>query len=168
MRDSLTELAECLGRQLEARGWSLVTAESCTGGGIAEAITRVPGSSAWFERGFVSYSNQAKVEMLGVSEATLADHGAVSEAVAREMAAGALAHSHAAISVAVTGIAGPGGGTVDKPAGTVWLGWACAGREPRAECQHFTGDRQAVRGQTIAAALAGLAALLEGPGTAGD
>ncbi len=163
----LVEQAGDLGRLLGSRGLRLVTAESCTGGGIAELITRVPGSSAWFERGFVSYSNQSKVEMLGVGEASLARYGAVSEAVVREMAAGALAHSQADVSVAVTGIAGPGGGSADKPVGTVWLGWACEGRETRAECHRFTGDRQAVRAQAITAALAGLVSFLNERNDAG-
>ena len=120
----LYALAEKLGAALKARGLMLTTAESCTGGWIAQAVTAVPGSSAWFERGFVTYTNIAKQEMLGVAEATLIAHGAVSEPVVREMVVGALTHSHAHIALSVSGVAGPGGGTPAKPVGTVYIGLA--------------------------------------------
>ena len=140
-------------------GLFLVTAESCTGGMIAAACTDLAGSSTWFERGWVTYSNAAKTEMLGVDAALIAQHGAVSEAVVRAMAAGALAHSHAQVAVAVTGVAGPGGGSADKPVGMVWLGFALAG-QVHAECQHFPGDRAAVRAATVQHALRRLTELL--------
>ena len=154
-RDPHWPLAEELGRLLQQRNWLLVTAESCTGGGVARAVTEVPGSSGWFDRGFVTYSNRAKVEMLGVGEDTLERHGAVSEAVALEMAAGALCRSAADLSVAVTGIAGPAGGSPGKPVGTVWIAWA-GGGPPVAIRFRFSGDRAAVRGQSVQAALEGL------------
>ena len=137
---------------LRTRGWMLATAESCTGGLIAAACTDLAGSSDWFERGFVSYSNAAKTALLGVPPALIAVHGAVSEPVARAMAAGALARSPAQLSLAVTGIAGPTGGSADKPVGTVWFGW-CVGGQTHAERQHFDGDRAAVRAQTVTHAL---------------
>lgn len=149
------DLVEQLAAALLRRGWLVACAESCTGGGIAAALTDLAGSSAWFDRGFVTYSNSAKCEMLGVSGETLQRHGAVSRQTAIEMARGALAHSAAQLSVAVTGIAGPGGGSAEKPVGTVWLAWARAdGVE--AVCEHFPGDRLAVRAATIERALAGL------------
>jgi len=144
-----------LGGLLQRRGWWLACAESCTGGGIAAALTDVAGSSAWFDRGFVTYSNEAKQEMLGVSAETLAHHGAVSRETVLEMARGALAHSRAQLSVAVSGIAGPTGGTPDKPVGTVWIAWATADGGS-AVCEHFPGDRAAVRAATIDSALNGL------------
>ena len=147
-----------LGRALEARGWKVATAESCTGGLIAGAITHVAGSSGWFERGFVTYSNRAKSELLGVASETLAVHGAVSEAVALEMAAGALARSPADVAVAVTGVAGPSGGTAAKPVGMVCLAWAWRGGAVEAVTRQFPGDRAAVRAATVEAALAGLLA----------
>ena len=148
-----------LGAALRARGWRLATAESCTGGLIAAACTAVAGSSDWFERGFVTYSNEAKVESLGVDPALLAAHGAVSEEVACAMAAGALAHARAELAVAVTGIAGPGGGTPDKPVGLVWLALARrGGGAPVAERLQLDGDRATVRGRTVARALAALLA----------
>lgn len=143
-----TELAQALTR----KHWTLVTAESCTGGMIAAACTDLSGSSLWFERGFVTYSNDAKTECLGVDAALIREHGAVSEAVVRAMASGALAHSHADVSVAVTGVAGPTGGSADKPVGTVWFGW-CLGGRLAAEVQHFAGDRAAVRAATVEHAL---------------
>lgn len=148
----LDQLASELGRCLHASGHRLVTAESCTGGWIAKCITDIAGSSAWLERGFVTYSNEAKREMLGVGAETLARHGAVSEPVAREMAFGALTHSRATIAVAVTGIAGPDGGSSAKPVGTVCFGWA---REHRGETETrlFTGDREQVRRQSVEHAL---------------
>ena len=137
----------------------MATAESCTGGLIAGACTDLSGSSAWFERGFVTYSNDAKTELLGVDEALIEAHGAVSEAVARAMAAGALRHSRAQVSVAVTGVAGPTGGSAEKPVGTVWFGWATPAGV-FAERQRFAGDRAAVRQAAVAHALAGLLARL--------
>lgn len=138
----------------------VATAESCTGGGVAQAITRIAGSSAWFERGFVTYTNLAKEEMLGVSHATLEAHGAVSEEAACEMAAGALARSGAEVSVAVTGIAGPGGGSREKPVGLVWFAWAHRGGPVQARRFVFDGDRAAVRERSVAVALQGLIDLL--------
>ncbi|MBK9986736.1 CinA family protein [Candidatus Skiveiella danica] len=155
MTDPRWELAEIL----QKKGWTMATAESCTGGLIAGACTDLSGSSAWFERGFVTYSNDAKTELLGVDEALIEAHGAVSEAVARAMAAGALRHSRAQVSVAVTGVAGPTGGSPDKPVGTVWFGWATPAGV-FAERQRFDGDRAAVRQATVAHALAGLLARL--------
>jgi len=145
--------------QLLARGWMLATAESCTGGLIAAACTDLAGSSQWFERGFVTYSNAAKTELLGVPAALIAQHGAVSEPVARAMAEGAVAHAHAQVAVAVTGVAGPTGGSADKPVGMVWFGWRVAG-QTHSQVQHFAGDRAAVRAATVRPALAGLQALL--------
>ena len=144
-----------LAGHLQRRGWWLSCAESCTGGGIAAALTDVAGSSAWFDRGFVTYSNKAKQEMLGVSADTLAAFGAVSRETAVEMAAGALARSATQLSVAVTGIAGPGGGSPEKPVGTVWIAWASEGRVD-AVCEHFPGGRAAVRAATVDAAVRGL------------
>ncbi|AVP56476.1 CinA family protein [Pulveribacter suum] len=144
---------------LLARGWLLATAESCTGGMIAAACTALAGSSQWFERGFVSYSNQAKAELLGVPAELIEQHGAVSEPVARAMAEGALAHSRAQASVAVTGIAGPTGGSPGKPVGTVWFAWGVEGRT-HSQVQHFAGDRAAVRAATLAHALGRLGELL--------
>jgi len=139
----------------------LATAESCTGGMIAAACTDLAGSSQWFERGFVTYSNAAKAQMLGVPAALIAQHGAVSEAVARAMADGALAHSQAHVSLAVTGVAGPTGGSAAKPVGTVWFGWCVAGAT-HSEVQHFHGDRAAVRAATVRYALRRLLGWLPG------
>jgi nicotinamide-nucleotide amidase len=138
----------------------LATAESCTGGMIAAACTDLPGSSDWFERGFVTYSNEAKTESLGVDAALIAQHGAVSEIVARAMAFGAVRHSHASVSVAVTGVAGPTGGTPDKPVGTVWFAWQVDGRLS-SETKRFDGDRAAVRRQTVDHALRRLVEKIE-------
>ena len=135
--------------------WMLVTAESCTGGLIAAHCTELSGSSAWFERGFVTYSNEAKAELLGVPADLIAQEGAVSEAVARAMALGACYSSHAQVSVAVTGIAGPTGGSAEKPVGTVWLAW-CVGGIAHAEKRLFSGDRTQIRAATVHAALEGL------------
>ncbi len=159
--DALTVLATLVGNALKNKGASLAAAESCTGGGIAEAVTRISGSSSWFERGFVTYSNASKTEMLGVDEAILAKFGAVSEETARAMATGALAHSHASLALAVTGIAGPTGGTADKPVGTVCFAWAGRGGILTAESRHFDGDRDAVRRQTVIYALQGVLRLLD-------
>ncbi len=144
-----------LAEQLQRRGWWLSCAESCTGGGIAAALTDLAGSSAWFDRGFVTYSNQAKQEMLGVSGDTLARYGAVSRETVLEMACGALEHSRAQLSVAVSGVAGPGGGTPGKPVGTVWIAWSTA-EAASALCNCFPGDRAQVRAATVDMALAGL------------
>ena len=144
---------------LLARGWLLATAESCSGGLIAAACTDLAGSSQWFERGFVTYSNAAKVQCLGVPADLIERHGAVSEAVARAMAQGAVAHSAAQVALAVTGVAGPTGGSADKPVGTVWFGWQVQGAT-HSELRRFAGDRAAVRAQTVRHALARLARLL--------
>lgn len=138
---------------LRARGWRIAAAESCTGGLIAATCTALAGSSDWFERGFVTYSNEAKTEQLGVDAALIAAHGAVSREVAEAMAAGALAHSHAEIAVAVTGIAGPGGAVPGKPVGTVWLALARRGAAPQSEHLQLDGDRVAVRARTVEIAL---------------
>ncbi len=142
-----------LGRALRTRGWTVACAESCTGGLISRALTETAGSSEWFERGFVTYSNAAKIDLLGVGSATLAAQGAVSEAVAREMAEGALARSRAQMSLAVTGIAGPGGAVPGKPVGTVCFGWAALDSEAITETLHLEGDRRAVRARAAAHAL---------------
>jgi len=157
-------LVQKLATELLARGWMLATAESCTGGLIAGACTDLAGSSAWLERGFVTYSNAAKTQMLGVDPALIAQHGAVSEPVARAMAQGALQHSQAQVALAVTGVAGPGGGSADKPVGTVWFGWAVAGGV-LSEVQHFAGDRAAVRQATLRHSLRRLLDLLHTPDT---
>jgi nicotinamide-nucleotide amidase len=141
---------------LVARQWRCATAESCTGGGIAKALTERAGSSDWFERGFVTYSNEAKQEMLDIPAGTIQRYGAVSEQTARAMAAGALRHSRAHVAVAVTGIAGPSGGTPDKPVGTVVFAWAVRDAESRAETAHIPGDRSAVREASIVKAIEGL------------
>ena len=179
-------LVETLAAQLLARGWMLATAESCTGGLIAAACTDLAGSSTWFERGFVTYSNAAKAQMLGIDAALIAQHGAVSEPVARAMAQGALQHAHAQVALAVTGVAGPGGGSADKPVGTVWFAWALPAQAPGAsasapdagadlvggasvpaqdpalqsEVMHFEGDRAAVRQATLRHSLRRLLELL--------
>jgi nicotinamide-nucleotide amidase len=156
----LEALAREVGHALTQRGIMLATAESCTGGWIAQTLTSIEGSSHWFERGFVTYSNTAKRELLGVSATTLARQGAVSEATVRAMAEGALQHSHAEVTLAVTGIAGPGGGTPEKPVGTVWLAWAGKKRAPLTRKHVFSGDREAVRRQAAASALQGLLSYL--------
>ena len=159
--DILTTLATLVGARLRAKGMMLATAESCTGGGVAQAVTAIGGSSEWFERGFVTYSDAAKEEMLGVSARTLAAYGAVSEQTAREMAAGALAHSRAQAAVAITGIAGPTGGSPEKPLGMVCFAWAIKGGVVSAVTQRFHGDRESVRRQSVIAALQGVLELLE-------
>jgi len=153
---ALYRLAERTGQALSARRRLLVLAESCTGGWIAKVLTDVPGSSGWFERGFVTYSNAAKVELLAVPQAVLDAHGAVSRETVNAMAAGALAHSRAEVALAVSGIAGPAGGSPDKPVGTVWLAWAIRGSSSYSCCYRFQGDREAVRRQAVVAALEGL------------
>jgi nicotinamide-nucleotide amidase len=164
---------EALAQALLQHGWMLATAESCTGGLIAASCTDLAGSSQWLERGFVTYSNEAKHEMLGVDSTLIAQHGAVSEPVVQAMALGALRHSRAQVSVAVTGVAGPTGGSVDKPVGTVWFCWALPsdagptlGAETawvKTEVMHFAGDRAAVREATVQHALRTLLALLQTP-----
>ncbi|WP_330946876.1 CinA family protein [Thermomonas sp. LB-4] len=152
----LDALSRATGERLLALRHMLVTAESCTGGWIAKCMTDVPGSSAWFDCGMAAYSYEAKQALLGVRPQTLEEFGAVSRETVVEMVSGALVHSGATIAVAVTGIAGPGGGSDDKPVGTVWIGWKRRGGYARAEVFHFEGDRDAVRRQTVAAALRGL------------
>jgi len=152
----LDRLARLLGEQAGRAGVLLATAESCTGGWLAKVITDIPGSSGWFERGFVTYSNAAKQELLGVRAETLAEAGAVSEATAAEMAAGALAHSRADLAVAITGIAGPGGAVPGKPVGTVCFGFARREQAVETETLHFPGDRGGVRRQSVRHALEGL------------
>ncbi|MFZ1641101.1 MAG: nicotinamide-nucleotide amidase [Candidatus Contendobacter sp.] len=153
---NLYELATQVGIALRTRDRTLAIAESCTGGWIAKVVTDVPGSSGWFDRGFVTYSNAAKGELLGVRDATIADHGAVSAEVVAEMAAGALARSRADLVLAISGIAGPDGGSPDKPVGTVYLAWALRDGPTRAECRHFAGNRDEVRLESVAAALQGV------------
>ena len=153
---ALETLAGELGRRLLARGLKLVTAESCTGGWIAKCVTDIAGSSEWFERGYVTYSNEAKRENLGVSADSLSLHGAVSEQAVREMAMGAAQRGQAPLAVAVSGIAGPDGGSADKPVGTVWIAWHWPDRHITARSFRFDGDREAVRRQAVAAALQGL------------
>ena len=149
-------LAVAIGQNLRDRGYLLTVAESCTGGGIASVLTDVVGCSAWFERGFIAYSNEAKQELLGLRTATLEAHGSVSEAAVREMASGAFKNSHAQVAIAVSGIAGPGGGSPEKPVGTVWFAWAIPNADIRTSQQLFQGDRITIRTQTINAALIGL------------
>ena len=156
----MARLVEDLAAALLARGWMLATAESCTGGLIAGACTDLAGSSNWLERGFVSYSNAAKSELLGVDAALIARHGAVSEPVARAMAQGALQHSKAQCALAVTGIAGPGGGSADKPVGTVWFAWATPDGLS-SEVQRLDGDRAQVRSATVQHSLAVLLSLVQ-------
>ena len=151
----LEVLSQQCGLLLQQHHWLLSTAESCTGGWVAQTITAIAGSSAWFDRGFVTYSNAAKQEMLGVSATTLEIHGAVSEATVLAMAQGALKYSHAQVSLAVSGIAGPSGGSVEKPVGTVWIGWAFPEKIFAMQFL-FTGDRTAIRQQAVHAALSQL------------
>jgi len=153
---NLHKLAEQVGATLKTHQIMLVTAESCTGGGVAREITAIPGSSHWFDCGFVTYTNLSKQQMLGVRPQTIESYGAVSEETVTEMAVGALLHSQAKISVAISGIAGPGGGSEDKPVGTVWLAWAKEGGQVQSKLRHFQGDRESVREQAVAAALQGL------------
>ncbi|WP_062383020.1 CinA family protein [Pseudomonas abietaniphila] len=159
--DDITQLAATLGQCLLDAGAQVSTAESCTGGGIAEAITRIPGSSAWFEAGYVTYSNRQKTQQLNVPEALFSQVGAVSREVVEAMALGAQRHSAAQFSVAVSGVAGPDGGSAEKPVGTVWICWGVAQRLIAQRFQ-FPGDRDAVRRQTVKAALEGLIRLTRG------
>lgn len=152
---NLDSLSRRVGKALKKRSQTLVTAESCTGGWVAQAVTSVAGSSDWFERGYVTYSNAAKREELGVAKETLVRHGAVSEETAREMARGALRKGKASLALAITGIAGPAGGTPAKPAGTVCFAWA-RGRKLRSETKRFEGDRESVRRQSVIHALQGV------------
>lgn len=153
MDQSIFLLAQNLGQLLLQHGWRLVTAESCTGGFIAKVITDVSGSSAWFECGFVTYSNESKQDLLGVTVDILAQYGAVSEAVVMQMARGALANSRAQVALAISGIAGPGGGSPEKPVGTVWLAWCTPEQSMRVCCERFIGSRKSVRQQSVKKAL---------------
>ncbi|MCK8516460.1 nicotinamide-nucleotide amidase [Methylonatrum kenyense] len=159
--DRLQRSSEQLGQLLQLRGLRVVTAESCTGGWIGKALTDIAGSSAWVEGGFISYSNQCKQSMLGVDPALLQHHGAVSESVVRAMAAGALQRTGADLSIAVSGVAGPAGGSAGKPVGLVWFAWARAAGEVRAESVRFSGDREAVRLEAAIFALRGLRGWLD-------
>lgn len=161
MDRELSRLAIALGERLHAQGLTITTAESCTGGWVAKALTDIAGSSAWFERGFVTYSNRAKQEMLGVSPEVIDTQGAVSEAVVREMVRGAIANSAADLALAISGVAGPGGGTVEKPVGTVWFAWGRSGDTPVTHVERFDGDREQVRRQAVLTALQGVLNLIE-------
>lgn len=152
----LVALSQQVGIALGTHKQTLATAESCTGGWIAETVTDTPGSSGWFDRGFITYSNQAKTDMLGVHTDTITQFGAVSEETAGEMAVGVLVHSTADWAISVTGIAGPGGGSPGKPVGTVCFGWCRRGAEPNCETLYFQGDRRSVRQQSVRHALVGL------------
>lgn len=161
MNSELQALSSALGDALGARGWRVATAESCTGGGVAAAITLTPGSSAWFEYGFVSYANTAKQALLGVQASTLREHGAVSEAVVLEMVDGALRVAEADTAVAISGVAGPSGGSADKPVGSVWFAWGMASGERVISLHKFSGDRLAVQKQAVIRALEGLLELTQ-------
>lgn len=156
----MNSLAAQVGAALHEHGMMLATAESCTGGGVASAVTEVAGSSAWLERGFVTYSNQSKFEMLGVTLDTLARFGAVSEATVREMVAGALQHSHAQVALAVSGIAGPSGGTAEKPVGMIWFAWGIEEGQTIARMHRLVGNRAEIRVQAVYIALQGVIELL--------
>ena len=156
MSDVVASLASQVGRQLIERQLMVTTAESCTGGLVSAAFTDIAGSSAWFERGFVTYSNHAKIEMLGVAFDLIETHGAVSEEVARAMAEGALLESRAQVALSITGVAGPGGGTRDKPVGTVCFAWVVLEEVVQSETMHFGGGRPSVREQSVRHALGGL------------
>ncbi len=155
MDGQLLELAARLGRHLTAQGKTITTAESCTGGGLAQVITEIPGSSGWFGRGFITYSNLAKVQMLGVDPQVIERYGAVSEETVTAMVIGALAHSDASCAIAITGVAGPEGGTPDKPVGTVFIAWKNKGEIPIVAKQQFSGDRHQIRAQSLKTALEG-------------
>ena len=158
--DTVIELAARVGQSLQKRGLLLTTAESCTGGGIAQAITDIAGSSDWFDCGFITYSNASKTELLDVPAALIAQHGTVSEEIAAAMAQGALSNSNAHVTLSTTGIAGPGGAVPGKPVGTICFGWA-KGEELHTERLVFSGDRQQIREQTVVHALRGLLRFLE-------
>ena len=160
----LVSLAGGVGMCLQQHGLTLVLAESCTGGWVAKALTDIPGSSAWFDRGFITYSNAAKQEMLGVNAASIEQWGAVSEQVVAAMTLGALAHSSADVAIAVSGIAGPGGGSAEKPVGTVCFSWQLRLQEPVVRREHFVGDREAVRLQSVFYALEQLLGVLAANG----
>ena len=160
MDEQLHRLAKELGESARQARIMVTTAESCTGGWVAEALTSIAGSSLWFDRGFVTYSNLSKQEMLGVSDETLAQHGAVSEQTVCEMAQGALSFSQAHLAVAISGIAGPGGATLEKPVGTVCLAWASAGQVTHSRTERFAGNREEVRRQAVIAALKGMLVML--------
>ena len=153
MDTRLDTLSRLVGDHLAARGWRLVTAESCTGGWVAEVVTATAGSSAWFDCGFVTYSNDAKCALLGVSPMTLARHGAVSEPTTAAMARGALERAEADVALSISGIAGPGGGSAEKPVGTVCFGWARSGDSPQTTTCRFDGDRESIRRQAVVFAL---------------
>ena len=161
MHDVLYQLAEETGLALKAKGWMLATAESCTGGWVGEIVTAVPGSSAWYDRGFITYTNASKQEMLGVQAETLAQHGAVSEEAVCEMASGTLLHSQANIALAISGVAGPGGGSPGKPVGTVCFAWAIRDGAANSERCLFPGDRREVRQHAVQHALQGVLALMQ-------
>lgn len=154
--DALEQLADAVGRVLSANGQRLVTAESCTGGWVGQCLTAIAGCSRWYDRGYITYSNEAKTDSLAVDVETLSIHGAVSEATARSMAVGARRRSGADWALAITGLAGPGGGSASKPVGTVCFSWAGPDGSVDTATQHFTGSRRAVRAQSVAYALAGL------------
>ena len=156
----IENMAIQIGSALKSHGLMLATAESCTGGAVASAITDIAGSSEWFERGFITYSNEAKREMLGVDQDTLTRYGAVSEVVVREMVAGALHHSHAQVALAVSGIAGPAGGMPDKPVGTMWFAWGITGGQCVARLHHLSGNRAEIRMQSVRIAFQGVLELL--------
>ena len=162
MDSELLALADQFGHALKQAGRSVATAESCTGGWLGEVLTSVPGSSLWYERGFITYSNMAKREMLGVRTETLTRFGAVSEQTARAMAEGALGHSHADLAVAITGIAGPAGGSPEKPVGTVCFAWGARRVPVYSTSRRFSGNREAVRREAVKAAIEGLQVLLAG------
>jgi nicotinamide-nucleotide amidase len=161
MDDVLYSLAKETGLALKTKGWMLATAESCTGGWVGEIVTAVPGSSAWYDRGFITYTNASKQEMLGVQTETLAQHGAVSEETVREMASGTLLHSQANIALAISGVAGPGGGSPGKPVGTVCFAWAIKDGTVKSERCLFPGDRREVRQHAVQHALQGVLALIQ-------
>jgi len=160
---NLAALAHRVAAALAARGWRLAVAESCTGGWIGKCLTDIPGSSAWFDRGYVTYSDEAKSQLLDVPAELIAAHGAVSGPVAAAMAQGARDHGGTHVALAVTGVAGPGGGSADKPVGTVWFGWAGPGDQCASRVERFSGDREQVRRQAVAAALQGLLSRLGAP-----
>ncbi len=166
MTELIDDLAQQLGDLFSQKELTIATAESCTGGWVAEAITSIAGSSGWFDRGFVTYSNESKMEMLGVQAETLDEFGAVSEETAREMSAGALLLSYAEISVSITGIAGPDGGSDDKPVGTIWFAWSIKKDsleiDTHTKQEFFSGDRNAIRQQAVVTALGGLIDLARG------
>ncbi|WP_299073196.1 CinA family protein [uncultured Paraglaciecola sp.] len=159
MNENISQLAQQLGHELLAKGWQISCAESCTGGGVGFAITTTAGSSAWFREGFITYSNDAKQSLLGVSEQTLIDYGAVSAATVEAMAVGAARKANAEVAIAISGVAGPGGGTLDKPVGTVWFGFFVQG-EKISQKHLFSGDRHGIRLQAIEFALSNTLKLL--------